>query len=79
MRAPTQAWSLNVGTIAQSSRLSAGVTRPAIATRTWHRFALAGVLLLAAFLHFFRLEQQGYANLYYAAAVKSMLTSWHKT
>ena len=47
------------------------------ATRTWHRLALAGILLLAVFLHFFRLEQEGYANLYYAAAVKSMLTSWH--
>ena len=71
-------------TAAQSSRLSPSVTRPAIATRTWHRFALVGILLLAVFLHFFRLEQEGYANLYYAAAVKSMLastrqplTSWH--
>ena len=46
-------------------------------TRAWHRVALVGILLLAVFLHFFRLEQEGYANLYYAAAVKSMLTSWH--
>ncbi|MBL7065461.1 MAG: glycosyltransferase family 39 protein [Anaerolineae bacterium] len=46
-------------------------------SRPWHRVALAGILLLAVFLHFFRLEQEGYANLYYAAAVKSMLTSWH--
>ena len=45
-------------------------------TRIWYRVALAGILLLAVFLHFFRLEQEGYANLYYAAAVKSMLTSW---
>jgi len=52
------------------------VARSATATRTWHRLALAGVLLLAVFLHFFRLEQEGYANLYYAAAVQSMLTSW---
>jgi len=64
-------------TTAQPSRLSAGVTRPAIATRTWHRLALVGILLLAVFLHFFRLEQEEYANLYYAAGVKSMLTSWH--
>ncbi len=41
------------------------------------RLALAGVVLLAAVLHFFRLEQEGYGNLYYAATVKSMLTSWH--
>jgi len=46
-------------------------------TRTWHRFALVGIVLLAVFLHFFRLEQEGYANLYYAAAVKSMLSNWH--
>ncbi|MEA3396990.1 MAG: glycosyltransferase family 39 protein, partial [Chloroflexota bacterium] len=46
-------------------------------TCVWQRFALAGILLLTVFLHFFRLEQEGYANLYYAAAVKSMLTSWH--
>ncbi len=44
----------------------------------WPHLALAVVLLLAIFLHFFRLEQEGYGNLYYAAAVKSMLTSGHK-
>ena len=45
---------------------------------TWiHHLVLAAVLLLAIFLHFFRLEQEGFANLYYAAAVKSMLASWH--
>jgi len=46
-------------------------------TTPWHRFGLVGISLLAAFLRFFRLEQEGYANLYYAATVKSMLTSWH--
>jgi 4-amino-4-deoxy-L-arabinose transferase-like glycosyltransferase len=44
---------------------------------TWERLALAGILLLSAFLDFFRLNQEGYANTYYAAAVKSMLSSWH--
>ncbi len=43
----------------------------------WHAAALAGVLALAVFLHFYRLGQEGYGNLYYAAAVKSMLSSWH--
>jgi len=62
---------------ARLSRSPTVVARPAAATRTWHRFALVGILLLAVFFHFFRLEQEGYANLYYAAAVKSMLTSWH--
>lgn len=42
-----------------------------------HRLALAAILLLALVLHFFRLDQEGFANLYYAATVKSMLTSWH--
>ncbi len=59
-------------TSAKSSSLPTTAT-----TRTWHRLALVGILLLAVFLHFFRLEQEGYANLYYAAAVKSQLTSWH--
>ncbi len=45
-------------------------------TRSWHWLALIGVLLLGVFLHFFRLGQEGYAHLYYAAAVKSMLTGW---
>ncbi len=49
---------------------------PRTAARTWHYFALATILLLAIFLHFFRLDQEGFANLYYAATVKSMLTSW---
>jgi 4-amino-4-deoxy-L-arabinose transferase-like glycosyltransferase len=45
--------------------------------RLWHRIALGVVLLIAIVLHFFRLGQEGFANLYYAATVKSMLTSWH--
>ncbi len=47
------------------------------ASPVWHRFALGGILLLAAFLNFFRLTHEGYSNLYYAATVRSMLTSWH--
>jgi 4-amino-4-deoxy-L-arabinose transferase-like glycosyltransferase len=43
----------------------------------WHHAALAGVLGLAAFLNLYRLQQNGYANTYYAAAVRSMLASWH--
>lgn len=45
--------------------------------RRWHWLTLAGVLGLTLFLHFFQLEQEGYGNLYYAAAVKSMLASPH--
>ncbi len=46
-------------------------------TTRWHRLALAAILLLATGLHFYRLDTVGYGNLYYAAAVKSMLSSWH--
>src|SRR5919202_1016359 len=41
------------------------------------RLALAANLALSAFLNLFRLTNEGYANTYYAAAVKNMLTSWH--
>lgn len=61
----------------RSSRVPIVVTCPTTAARSWHRVALAVILLLAVFLRFFRLEQEGYANLYYAATVKSMLTGWH--
>lgn len=44
--------------------------------RAWHYLTLGALLLLSIFLHFYRLDQEGYANTYYAAAVKSMLTSW---
>lgn len=60
----------------RSSHYPTVVARSTTAPRAWHRLALVGILLLAAFLHFFRLEREGHANLYYAAAVKSMLTSW---
>ena len=53
------------------------LARPTITTRVIQALALGAVMLLALVLHFFRLDQEGYANLYYAATVKSMLTSWH--
>ncbi|MBI5946792.1 MAG: glycosyltransferase family 39 protein [Chloroflexi bacterium] len=42
-----------------------------------HHAALAGVIALSLFFEFFRLDREGFANLYYAAAAKSMGTSWH--
>jgi 4-amino-4-deoxy-L-arabinose transferase-like glycosyltransferase len=39
--------------------------------------ALSGILALSAFLNLYKLTQNGYANTYYAAAVRSMLLSWH--
>src|ERR671920_944759 len=43
----------------------------------WYGMALAAILLLSAFLSLYGLSGDGYANAYYAAAVKNMLTSWH--
>lgn len=42
-----------------------------------HRLALTGVLALAAALDFVRIDRNGYANTYYAGAVRSMTSSWH--
>jgi 4-amino-4-deoxy-L-arabinose transferase-like glycosyltransferase len=42
-----------------------------------HHVALAGILALSACLDFWSLTQNGYANTYYAGAVRSMLRSWH--
>ncbi len=42
-----------------------------------HHLALAGVLALAAVMNTHRLAQNGYANIFYSAGVKSMLRSLH--
>ncbi len=43
----------------------------------WPHLALVPILVLSGILEFAGLMSEGYANTYYAAAVKSMLTSWH--
>jgi len=43
----------------------------------WHRFALGAVLLISVFMNFYQLGQNGFANLYYASAIRSMLDNWH--
>lgn len=45
--------------------------------RNWHRFTLAGIVLLSFFLNFYEISQLGYGNAYYAAAIKSMTQNWH--
>ena len=45
-------------------------------TASQHAVALGGILALSAFLNAYRLTQNGYANTYYAAAVRSMLLNW---
>jgi 4-amino-4-deoxy-L-arabinose transferase-like glycosyltransferase len=44
---------------------------------SWHRLGLAAVLVLAGGLNLWGLNRVGYGNAYYAAAVLSMLHSWH--
>src|SRR5919201_5310469 len=69
--------------ITTTTTRDAPMPRPQLAALTrlsalhWPRFALGAVLALAAFLNFWQLDRLGYANTYYAAAVKSMLQSWH--
>ncbi|HEX8982478.1 MAG TPA: glycosyltransferase family 39 protein [Ktedonobacterales bacterium] len=41
-----------------------------------HRLGLIGVMLISIFANFWMLGQNGYGNLYYAAAVKSMGNNW---
>jgi 4-amino-4-deoxy-L-arabinose transferase-like glycosyltransferase len=43
----------------------------------WRRVALAVILLVSGFMNFYQLGQDGYANGYYAAGIRSMLDSWH--
>src|SRR5438552_2197088 len=42
----------------------------------WHRLALGGILLIAVFMDFFQLGQNGFGS-YYSAAVRSMMDNWH--
>src|SRR5436305_12197333 len=46
-------------------------------SRFWKRLALGGVMLISIFMNFYQLGQNGFGNLYYASAIRSMLDSWH--
>src|SRR5437868_7801737 len=46
-------------------------------SRLWHRLALGGVTLISIFMNFYQLGQNGFGNLYYAAAIRSMLDNLH--
>jgi hypothetical protein len=41
---------------------------------SWHGVAISAILLVAGSLRLLWIDQQGYANSYYAAAVMSMLS-----
>ena len=50
--------------------------RKRMAFLSWHRLALAGIMLIAVFMDFFQLGQNGFAT-YYPPAVRSMMDNWH--
>ena len=64
-----------LGTIRGSNAV--GEACAAAGGRAWNRFPLPVILLLGAGLRLWRLDQNGYGTDYYAAGVRSMLTSWH--
>ena len=43
---------------------------------SWHRLALAVIILIAVFMDFFQLGEGGFGT-YYAPAVRSMMDNWH--
>ncbi|MCX7608774.1 MAG: glycosyltransferase family 39 protein [Anaerolineales bacterium] len=60
------------------TRLSTSrLERPLWKWMTPAHLSLLAIVVLSAFLHFYNLRAIGDANLYYTAAVKSMLQSWH--
>jgi 4-amino-4-deoxy-L-arabinose transferase-like glycosyltransferase len=50
--------------------------RNTTSSRLWQRLALGGVLLISLFMNFYQLGQNGFGNLYYAAAIRSTLDNW---
>src|SRR3954465_1196004 len=51
--------------------------RPALAIRTFKRPEVAALLVLAAVLNLWAPDQNGWANEYHSAAIRSMASSWH--
>lgn len=67
---------------ATSNNIHPNPTAPIVASEvrrvTWrHTAPMLGAIALAAVLNTWALSQNGYANVYYSAGVKSMLLSWH--
>lgn len=69
----------SLATISSQKRVLAASFRPTHTRpmRVWHQVVFVSVVVLSAFLNFFQLQHNGYGNLYYATAVKSMLLNWH--
>lgn len=66
---------LEVSTSVQAERVAEH--RNTMPSRLWSRLALAGVMLVSIFMNFYQLGQSGFGNLYYAAAIRSMLDNLH--
>ena len=60
----------------QSSRDS-GTVKSSAWSPLWRRITLGAVMLISVFMNFYQLGQNGFANPFYAAGVRSMLDSWH--
>jgi 4-amino-4-deoxy-L-arabinose transferase-like glycosyltransferase len=52
-------------------------TRARAGQRSWHLLALSVAMGVAALFNIVQLSREAFGNTYYAATVKSMLTSWH--
>ena len=66
-----------IGITTQAGPDSPDVPKSKKSIAIWQNLAWFIPLLVAVVLNFAQLNQEGYANTYYAAGVKSMLTSWH--
>ena len=65
---------LEVSTTVEAERVAEH--RYTTPSRLGSRLALGGVMLVSIFMNFYQLGQNGFGNLYYAAAIRSMLDNW---
>lgn len=56
----------------EPSQTDSSPTTSRWASPVWTRISLGAIIAFSLFFGIFRLNQLGYANLYYAAAVRSM-------
>jgi 4-amino-4-deoxy-L-arabinose transferase-like glycosyltransferase len=65
------------GDLASGRSPAAEASGPEVATPSWGTVAQIAVVALGALLRLWRLDQNGFDNEYYAAAVRSMTAGWH--
>ncbi len=66
----------SISGITQSSTFT-GNDAQTLLPRLWQKLALMVLLLISIFVHFYRLGQNGFGNLFYAAGVRSMADNLH--